>query len=277
MKKQKTWSSAPLPFQGQKRKFASEFRNILQCYPQCSTIVDLFGGSGLLSRIAKDERPDSRVIYNDYDRFSDRLANIPTTNKLLAGIRDIVKDLPRHQLIPKIQRQKILDLIAAEQGYVDFITISSSILFSSMYVVDYSELSKESFYNNVRIADYDLADDYMRDIEIVHDDYRNVFAKFSPSPSVLYLVDPPYLNTNVSSYSKDSFWTLKDYLDVLQVLKGTNYIYFTSDKSAIIELCEWLGDGRVTANPFVNAKRIDINERCNYASGYLDIMLFNAA
>lgn len=57
--------SAPLPFVGQKRMFAREFTKVLQQFPDDTIFVDLFGGSGLLSHIAKRKKPNARVIYND--------------------------------------------------------------------------------------------------------------------------------------------------------------------------------------------------------------------
>lgn len=39
--KRKEYNSAPLPFQGQKRKFAKEFAKILQQYPDDTVFVDL--------------------------------------------------------------------------------------------------------------------------------------------------------------------------------------------------------------------------------------------
>lgn len=43
-------------------------------------------------------------------------------------------------------------------------------------------------------------------------------------------VDPPYLSTNIGSYSM-GYWRLPDYLDVSKVLTGDWYVYFTSNKS----------------------------------------------
>ena len=62
----KQYLSAPLPFQGQKRMFAKEYIKVLQQFPDNTTFVDLFGGSGLLSHIAKCQKPNSTVVYNDF-------------------------------------------------------------------------------------------------------------------------------------------------------------------------------------------------------------------
>lgn len=83
MKKEKTYSRAPLPFVGQKRMFVSEFKKILKHFDDKTIFVDLFGGSGLLSHITKRERPDAVVIYNDHDNYRGRLENIGRTNTLL--------------------------------------------------------------------------------------------------------------------------------------------------------------------------------------------------
>lgn len=275
-KTKKRWSSAPLPFQGQKRNFASIYREVLKQYPDCKIIVDLFGGSGLLARISKDERPDARVIFNDYDDFSKRIENIGNTNRLLQELRDAVAGIPRHKILPKEKKDEIITIIEKEQGYVDYITLSSSLLFSMKYELDIEGFRKQTFYNNIRKNDYPSADGYLDGIEIVKGDYKDVFDKYKDENGVLWLIDPPYLSTDCSSYN-NSYWKLSDYLDILRILKDTNYVYFTSDKSSIIELCEWLGDGRDTRNPFIGANKICIQEKQNYNSSYTDIMLYKRA
>lgn len=275
-KTKKRWSSAPLPFQGQKRNFASIYREVLKQYPDCKIIVDLFGGSGLLARISKDERPDARVIFNDYDDFSKRIENIGNTNRLLQELRDAVADIPRHKILSKEKKDEVISIIEKEHGYVDYITLSSSLLFSMKYELGVEGFRKQTFYNNVRKNDYPLADGYLDGIEIVKGDYRDVFDKYKDEEDVLWLIDPPYLSTDCSSYN-NSYWKLSDYLDVLRVLEGSNYVYFTSDKSSIVELCDWLGDGRVTRNPFIGAKMITVQEHQNPISSYTDIMLYKRA
>ena len=88
--KKKMYLSAPLPFVGQKRMFAREFIKVLKQFPDDVTFVDLFGGSGLLSHIAKRCKPNATVVYNDFDNYRKRLENIPRTNRLIADIREIV-------------------------------------------------------------------------------------------------------------------------------------------------------------------------------------------
>jgi len=85
----KIYKSAPLPFQGQKRRYVGEFCRVLGQIRDARIFVDLFGGSGLLSHIAKRERPDAMVVYNDFDDYRTRLDNIPRTNALISDLRSI--------------------------------------------------------------------------------------------------------------------------------------------------------------------------------------------
>ena len=107
----KVYTSAPLPFQGQKRRFISDFKEVLKQFDDIDTVVDLFGGSGLLSHVAKRERPDLRVVYNDYDHYCDRLKNIAVTNEILSRIRPLMATLQPDKKVPEDTRQKVVDIL----------------------------------------------------------------------------------------------------------------------------------------------------------------------
>ena len=270
----KQYLSAPLPFQGQKRMFAKEYIKVLQQFPDNTTFVDLFGGSGLLSHIAKCQKPDSTVVYNDFDSYRLRLERIPQTNELLSELREIV-DVPRYKPILGEARERILSCIRRYErthGYVDYITLSTSVLFSMKYATSFAELEKETFYNRVKSGDYPLCSDYLEGLSITSCDYKKLFERYKSAPDVVFLVDPPYLSTESKTYKMD--WELSDYLDVLAVLSGHRFIYFTSDKSSIVELCEWIGKNNLAGNPFENCHRREFNGRLNYSASYTDIMLY---
>jgi 16S rRNA G966 N2-methylase RsmD len=270
---QKQYSQAPLPFMGQKRMFAGEFRHILKQFGNATLFVDLFGGSGLLSHIAKREKPNATVVYNDYDNYRQRLANIPRTNALLSDIRRIVEDCPRKKILPETAKNALLKRIKQEEktGFVDYITLSSSLLFSMKYALTYKELCGQTFYNKIRQTDY-AGDGYLDGLVIESCDYRELFRKYRHVPDVVFLVDPPYLSTEVGTYRMN--WELSDYLDVLTVLCGTSFIYFTSNKSSILELCAWIERNNAVGNPFAGANKRIFNVHMNYNSSYTDIMLY---
>ena len=117
-----------------------------------------------------------------------------------------------------------------------------------------------------------LADDYLEGIDVVSADYKEVFERYRNVPNVVFLVDPPYLSTEVGTYKM--YWRLSDYLDVLTVLKDRDFVYFTSNKSSIIELCEWIGNNKALGNPFEDCQRVEFNATMNYNAKYTDIMLY---
>ena len=273
MEKKKVFTTAPVPFMGQKRKFLKQFKPALGNYSPKATYVDLFGGSGLLSHTVKAIYPDATVIYNDFDNYRERLDNIDKTNRLIGDIRAILGDFPKDKRIGVELREKVLKRVLKDDtaGYVDYITLSSSILFSMKYVQSFQALEKETLYNCVRQSDYD-ATGYLQGLTVVSKCYKELFAEYKHLKNVVFMVDPPYLSTEAGTYK--SFWKLKDYLDVLQVLDGTKYFYFTSNKSSIIELCEWIETKTPMSNPFNGATTATMNATMNYNSSYTDIMLY---
>ena len=268
----KIYNAAPLPFMGQKRRFIKDFKNVLKQIDDITTIVDLFGGSGILSHVAKCERPDLRVVYNDYDFYCKRLDNVAVTNEILSVVRSLVANVPKGKKIPNEIRYCILDLVRQYEiaGFVDYITLSSSLLFSGKYATNYDELSKHTMYNVMRRADYDV-DGYLDGLEIAHCDYRELFPRFPNKEKTLFLIDPPYLSTEVGSYL--CYWKLSDYLDVLKLLQGTRFIYFTSSKSQIVELCNWLSENGDLCKILKGTALFTQENVINYNAGFTDMML----
>lgn len=275
--KPKTFTTAPLPFMGQKRRFLKQFKSCLNGqFPDAKLFVDLFGGSGLLSHTIKRNYPEKRVIYNDYDHYSKRIENIAVTNRLLAELRTIVADRQKDARLDDIAKKRILDVVLKydQRSYVDYITLSSNLLFSMKYVLNYDDLTKQTFYNCIRSSDYS-AESYLDGIEVISEDYFAVYSQYKDVPGVVFVVDPPYLSTECSVY--DNYWKLKDYLNVLRVLNGTSYIYFTSNKSSIIELCEWIDQNKDFENPFKSSNKEEMINKVAINTVFTDIMMFKRA
>lgn len=239
-------------------------------------VVDLFGGSGLLAHIAKRVSPNSRVIYNDYDNYSQRLAHISQTNRLLNYFRNLLKDYPKDAKINGKMRDIILSKLRTENtsGHVDWITLSASLRFSMRYANDYNEFTTGTLYNKIKMANY-VADDYLDGLEVVRADYSELCRQYRNKNRVLFIADPPYLSTDVSTYNSAEYWKLKDYLNVLTELSGLNFVYFTSSKSQIIELCEWMdeNEGKVR-NIFKGATVQTAKSPTTGTTSYEDIMLY---
>ncbi|MCS2368881.1 thymidylate synthase [Bacteroides caccae] len=201
--------------------------------------------------------------------------NIPATNVLLSDLRRIAEGEPRNKRITGEVRDKMFARIEREEkehGYVDYITISASLLFAMKYVTSLEGMKKEAIYNRIRQTDYPEAKDYLEGLTITGEDYKEVFKRYKDAPGVVFLVDPPYLSTEVGTYKM--FWRLADYLDVLTVLKGHSFVYFTSNKSSILELCDWMDRNPFVGSPFKECRRVEFSANVNYQAKYTDMMLY---
>ena len=270
----RNYKCAPLPFMGQKRYFLRDFTEVLEMVEgKIDTVVDLFGGSGLLSHTAKRVLPGCRVVYNDFDRYVDRLAAVEQTNDILRVIKDRLTGLEPNQRLTESQRADVLALVEGykrRDGYVDILTIGRSVLFSGKWVTSLEELRKHTMYNRVRPGGYECAG-YLDGLEVVHMDYRELFERERGNSRALFVLDPPYLTTECGMY--ENYWKLTDYLDVLRLLKGTKYVYFTSDKSQIVELCQWLADEYREAAPMWGAEVRQRTNTLNYQAKFNDMMI----
>ena len=274
-KNNSTTYKSPLPFQGQKRFFIKEFKNVLEKTQGVKIVVDLFGGSGLLSRIAKDTLLGARVIYNDFDNYRQRLENIKTTNKILKDISVILKDYKKLERLSLEDKNKILDIFKKyeeSKSFVDYITLSSSVLFSSNYANSLEEMEKQTMWNRL-IFSYKESKEYLNGLEVVSCDYKNLFDKYKNEDGVLFVFDPPYLTTDVKSYKNVNYWTLVDYLDILILTKSNNFIFFTSNRGNLIDLIKWLNDNFNTK--ILEGNIVERKNTLNKDASYTDYMIYN--
>ena len=56
------------------------------------------------------------------------------------------------------------------------------------------------------------------------------------------------------------------------MLKKSNFVFNTSNKSSLIELCQWLNINHNINNPFENADLKTHETRLNPTSKYIDMM-----
>lgn len=263
------YTTAPLPFLGQKKDFAGRFSDAISCFTGINTVVDLFGGSGLLAHTAKQARPDLRVIWNDHDDYTSRLRGIPDTNELLGKIRALLKDAPKGKRVADDLRAQVLATIKNWGGYLDPITVSSELFFTMGYATDIKGFERKTYYNNTKDKVY-TAEGYLEGVETTRLDFRKLAARFQADPRVCFVLDPPYLTTEYGHY--ENYWGLVDTLDTLSILDGHPFFYFTSNKSQLIELGEWM-ERRGVHSPFRNAVRMSRSRNIN-VNKFTDLMLF---
>ena len=226
-----------MPFQGQKRNFIKHFRELIKDEFRAhrnGIFIDAFGGSGLLSHNIKQIYPNARVIYNDYDNYSERLANIEATNEIFQAIEPITKKYKKGEKISGEDREKIIKIIDEyiKRGYfIDWLTLSSRFLFPGKYAHNEDELKKEKtfFLNTPKMSLYQ-ANGYLKGVEIVRKDAIELIKEFGNKDVVLVL-DPPYLQTDKAGHK--CFWGLRDFLKLIRLVREP-FIFFSSENSDIL-------------------------------------------
>lgn len=208
----KHFTQAPLPFIGQKRMFLNQFKSVLNDIivndGEGWTVVDAFGGSGLLSHVAKRLKPSARVIYNDFDCYAERINHIDDINRLRQILCELLANYPRQKRLDITMRHKVIDVIESFCGYKDPHILCSWLLFSGQQVKSVNELYRHGFYNCVRQSDYDTEEGYLDGIETVSESFSELLPKFANDKKAIFVLDPPYLCTHQASYKQDGYFDL---------------------------------------------------------------------
>lgn len=276
--------AAPLPFQGQKRNSSKMFQKLLlENFDDSYIFVDLFGGSGLLSRIAKDTFPNADVYYNDFDGYHKRLENIELTNEILEVVHNYLRGkYCKNDKLSNNDKQNVLEIFKKydeEHDYIDWRTLGQQVLFSGQTATTLKELCEEGiFYNKIRTKLFDVnhCKNWCNDINVTKLDWLENITNWKSKDisKVLFIADPPYLGTNVDSYSESQDWDVNTFLEINWQLKGTNNFFFTSDKSNLIQFDEFIkrmGVSFFSENKIVHTNVVAVGS----ASKYNDYMILN--
>ena len=279
MANQNTFKQAPLPFIGQKRMFLKHFETVLNENIKGNgegwTIIDTFGGSGLLSHTAKRLKPKARVIYNDFDGYAERLAHIDDINRLRAELYSVVGNATsKNKRMTKDCKAECIRIIQNFKGYKDLNCLASWLLFSGQQVATLDDLFQHNFWHCIRQSDYPKADGYLDGVEIVKESFHTLLPKFSDDPKALFVLDPPYLCTKQESYKQAKYFDLIDFLRLVNITRPP-YVFFSSTKSEFIRFVNYMLEDKVDNwQAFENAKRITVNAKLNYQVAYEDNLVY---
>lgn len=274
----KTFRKAPLPFIGQKRNVIRHFEYILNQQIADDgagwTIVDVFGGSGLLAHVAKRLKPQAHVIYNDYDNYAERLSHIDDTNRLRSVLLQIIGDTPKNQRLSAEMRTDIIAAIHAFDGYKDYITIATWLLFSGNTVKSGGDgMNKKTFWNHFNKNDYEHADDYLHGLEVVTCCFSELMTDCQQNKT-LWILDPPYLLTEQGNYKKETYFNLIDFAKMMRMIKPP-FILFSSTLSEMPKYIEFMLEYKENNHEsFVGAEKIEFAAAVNYNKRYQDNIIY---
>ena len=239
------------------------------------TIIDTFGGSGLLSHTAKRLKPEARVIYNDFDGYAERLAHIDDINALRSQLFTVVGNVtPKNKRMPKELKAECVKIIQAFDGYKDLNCLASWLLFSGQQVGNFEALFAKDFWHCVRQSDYPSAEGYLDGVEVVSESFHKLIPRYKDQNKVLLLLDPPYLCTRQESYKQATYFDLIDFLRLINITKPP-YIFFSSTKSEFIRYLDYMQECKTDSwQAFDGYERIVVKASTSKDGAYEDNMIY---
>lgn len=267
----------PLALYGAKRMFLSHLKGLLNEHitndGQDWTIIDVFGGSGLLAHNAKRFLPRATVVYNDFDGYSTSLTYIDDTNHLRRALASVLQDTPRSQKLNPQDKQKVLDAIQDFGGFVDTHALAAWLLFSGGQLSCVEELAYQTLYNRIKKNDYEQADGYLDGLVIECLDFEQLLQKYQNTPSCLLLLDPPYVCTAQGAYAKYGYFGMTKFLRLMHYVRAP-YVFFSSTKSELLGYMSYLECYEPDVWDRVgDFERIVVNVSVNKRAGYEDNMI----
>lgn len=277
------YAQAPLPFVGQKRNFLKHFKYILENQitnqGEGWTIVDAFGGSGLLSHTTKQVLPKARVVYNDFDGYAERLAHIDDTNRLRRMIFAVLEreNIAKNFRLPENVKAEITTIMHNFYGYKDLNCIASWLLFSGKQAPNFDFLFSEAWYRKIRESDYPTASGYLSGVEIIRENAHTLIPTFAHDPKTLLVLDPPYICTAQGSYRQDEYFGMVQFLRLMSVVRPP-FIFFSSTRSELIDYLNFMIDFRQpNFERFIDYEKISIETALNKTARYEDNLVYKFA
>lgn len=292
-------TAPPLPFQGAKRCFARDFANVLNLFinrmgggdGEGWTVIDAFGGSGLLARAAKDVCPRARVICNDREGYSQRLAMIDETEQIRAACRKIGEDVKLNwrDALPKAATERMraaIERLGDRFGRVDYASINAWITFSKkppssdrLKRFEYFMLPKQPLRSANAKAWFD-------GLELESVDFEEAVKPFLADPKAVFVFDPPYVASDQSQYTTSGAapFTHWDFFRLAHFARPP-FVLFSSERSGVpafidqaIELKYAGWEKFAVFGPGGSVKRMPRIEKTSQQAGgkgYRDFMYFN--
>jgi len=272
----KIFKQAPLPFIGQKRYFIKSFCEVLNDNIHGLgdewTIVDVFGGSGLLSHNAKRLKPHAKVIYNDFDNYAQRLKHIDDINRLRQQLAEVLKGIPRKNKIDPKTHALIIETIKNFDGFIDVDCVWAWLLFSGNQAESLNQIyTQPVLYNRLRKSDYPDAKDYLTGVEVVSKSFDELLPEYVNNEKTLLILDPPYLFSKQRGYRKAKDFGLVSFIKLMELIRPP-FIMFSNYRSEILDYFDY----QIKRNDerFLNYKYTSISAPLNNVGFYRDNMIY---
>lgn len=272
------YTKAPLPFIGQKRNFIKQFTYLLNKHIPADgegwTIIDAFGGSGLLAHNAKQIKPAARVIYNDFDGYLERLANIPATNELRRLLSALLINAPEKKKLDTDTRIKVIELLRNYPNFIDVPCLQAWLLFSGKQVKNLDEFCRNKLFNVMRRSDIPAAVGYLDGVEVVKQSYDQLLPQFKNQAKTLLVLDPPYLASTQEAYSKNHYFGIVEFVNLISMIQSS-FMLFANVQSEAGSYIDSIIKRGIDNYKYLDGYSVErLRAIMNYSTSYEDCLFY---
>lgn len=238
----------PIHFSGNKKHWQEFIENVIKDIPSDSTIVDAFGGCGIISYYIIQSRPDINVIYNDFDGYIKRLDNIGDLEEIRKGLQKIAGkrthgkirqagQLDKNPITDVVKKKKILKYLddCKKRGMFVDINVIATWLTHGFSATDLA--IDKVMINNIPVNPLNLERvkeyaDVLRPVRHKFD-IRSLFTskrlqKLLNDSSVYWILDPPYRETDAGDYKNGFSEEIEN--SIKEIVKTNRVILFCDEK-----------------------------------------------
>ena len=242
--------SIPVRFSGNKKLWQEFIEKKALELPENATVVDAFGGSGIISYYITKIRPDIKVIYNDFDNYLNRVEHIEDLEQVRKDLQKIcgkrthgtlrknngldknpIDDEKKSKIIKYLNKRKDKNLFTDYNVITTWLTHG----FSAR-----DEISEDlSLVNGIPVdpLNIEYAKEYYNTLKPLKTkfDIRNLnkskrLQNLLHDTSVYWVLDPPYRETDCYDYKNEFSQEIED--AIKEIIK-TNRVMLFCDKKEV--------------------------------------------
>lgn len=224
----RAYREPPLAFSGNKKYWAAELADEAALLPPGAVVWDCFGGSGVCARCIKDARSDVRVIWNDFDGYSDRLRHICESEELRKELLRLVgarcDSVWRPPLTPETaDKVRALCLQYRKRyGFFDGMLVSRWTSIGAPKPFFNPDKPPTRLYGSIPSSPLNISASlaWLDGLEVV----RRDIASLPVGPNDFIILDPPYVETSCDEYAGGD--TLAPLRHSAELMRGHKFVLF---------------------------------------------------
>ncbi len=231
-------------FSGSKANRVKEIMELIRS-DNYKRVVEVFGGSCVISNNLLKEKIVDEAVANDYDHYFDKFEEyIEFKRDLVEKLLNLGFEKVKNKKLSKEKQEILQDLLKDQESNL-LKYLSKNFVFSCRRAAGTMKIEDFIYFMNEIEVDNDI--EYiknLRNVGLDSLDYIDFMEKYikNNDKNTIVIVDPPYLNSSQKQYGNE-FFGLEKTIKLLNVLKdkGNNFIFFNQKKEDSIELLKLYG------------------------------------